>query len=148
MEKKVEIGFKLIHIKTEQFALLEDNYTPDMPINFITSLNFKMNSKDKVIGSFVDFAFEQEKKTIIKIQVSCHFKIENNSWKDFLNDGLSTITIPKGFLSHLAMLTVGTTRGVLFAKTEGTEFSKIIIPSINVTAIVKEDAEFLLVPEL
>lgn len=142
MDKKLPIGFKLLSIKIEQFALLEENYTANKPINIITTLEFKINEKAKIIGSFVGFTFEQEKKPIIKIQISCHFKIKENDWKDFINEGKSSIIIPKGLLSHLAMLSVGTARGILFVKTEGTEFAKIIIPTINVTAIVKKDAEF------
>lgn len=142
MEKKKEIGFKLIHIKTEQFALLEDNYAANKPINITTSLEFKSNNEARMVGSFVDFTFELEKKLIIKIQVSCHFKIQNDSWKSFTKEATSAIIIPKGFLAHLAMLTIGTTRGVLFAKTEGTPFAEIIIPTIDVTTIVKKDAKF------
>jgi hypothetical protein len=40
------------------------------------------------------------------------------------------------------MLTTGTSRGVLFAKTEATQFSKFIVPTLNVTEMIKEDASF------
>lgn len=55
-----------------------------------------------------------------------------------------TLTVPKGFLCHLAMLTVGTSRGILHAKTEGTCFNKYVLPVINVTEIIKGDASFSL----
>jgi hypothetical protein len=45
-------------------------------------------------------------------------------------------------MAHLAMITTSTCRGVLFAKTEGTEFYKFIIPTLNVTGMINEDAEF------
>ena len=40
------------------------------------------------------------------------------------------------------MITIGTTRGVLFAKTESTPFSKYIIPTINVAEMIENDATF------
>ena len=52
------------------------------------------------------------------------------------------LKVPKGFLSHLAVLTIGTTRGILHAKTEGNCFNKYVLPAINVTEIIKEDAIF------
>lgn len=58
------------------------------------------------------------------------------------NSVTNTLVIPKGFLRHLAMLTVGTSRGILHAKTEGTCFNKYVLPTINVTLIIKEDATF------
>ena len=50
--------------------------------------------------------------------------------------------VPKGFLAHLAMITTGTSRGVLFAKTEATPFSKFIVPTLNVEEMIKKDAIF------
>ena len=35
-------------------------------------------------------------------------------------------------------MTIGTTRGILHAKTEGTCFNKYVLPTINVTEIIKE----------
>jgi hypothetical protein len=45
------------------------------------------------------------------------------------------------------MISTGTSRGVLFAKTEATQFSKYIIPSINMAEMIKEDASFDMVVE-
>ena len=40
------------------------------------------------------------------------------------------------------MITVGTLRGVLHAKTENTEFNEFFLPTINVTDLIKEDIRF------
>lgn len=134
------IGFALTAIKTEQFALFEENYSSKKEVNITTSLEFKINEEQKRIGVFATFSFEQAKKTFIKIQISCHFAIDPNAWKDFLKEDL--IIFPKNFMAHLTMLTIGTSRGVLHAKTEGNEFNKFILPTINVNQLVDKDAEF------
>ena len=54
----------------------------------------------------------------------------------------NTLNVPHGFPGHLAMLTGGTTRGILHAKTEGTCYNQYVLPTINVTEIIKEDASF------
>lgn len=135
-----EIGFALQGIKTEQFAIFEENYTPKKEIGLGAGLQFKLDKTNKQIGVFLGFEFMQGKKVFLKIQVSCHFKFEENSWSSFIQE--NKLIIPKGFLTHLAMITIGTARGVLFAKTEGTSFSKYIIPTINVVEMIKEDALF------
>jgi hypothetical protein len=138
-EKKA-IGFSLQSIKTEQFAIFEENYSPKKEIDLGTGLQFKIDNQNKHIGVYLQFEFIQVKKVFLKIQVSCHFKIEENAWNDFVQK--NKLLVPKGFLSHLAMIATGTARGVLFAKTEGTPFSKYIIPTINVAEMIKEDASF------
>ncbi len=138
MEKS--IGFALAAIKTEQFAVFAENYLSNKAANVTTSLEFKINEVDKRIGVFATFTFDNAKKTFIKIQVSCHFSVDPESWNDFKKDNL--VIFPKNFISHLTMLTIGTSRGVLHGKTEGTEFNKFIIPTINVNDLVNKDAEF------
>lgn len=134
------VGFALQGIKTEQFAILEENYSPKKDIGLGTGLQFRIDSLNKQIGSFLSFEFVQSKKVFLKIQVSCHFKIEENAWNSFIQK--DKLVVSKGFLAHLAMITTGTTRGVLFAKTEGTVFSKYIVPTINVAEMIQEDASF------
>jgi hypothetical protein len=142
-KEKNEVGFSLQGIKTEQFAIFEENFVLKKEVSFETGLEFKVDQINKQIGVFFEVKFKQGKKLFIKISVSCHFKIKQESWDAFLMDS-NILKIEKGFLSHLAMLTIGTTRGVLFAKTEGTQFSKFIIPTLNVNDIITEDAVFSL----
>jgi hypothetical protein len=51
-----------------------------------------------------------------------------------------TIILPKGFVRHLAVLTVGTVRGILHTKTEGTDSNKFVLPTINVADMISDDA--------
>lgn len=143
--ENTSVGFALQGIKTEQFAILEENYAPKKDVGLGTGLQFKVDSENKQIGVFLSFEFIQGKKVFLKIQVSCHFKIEETAWASFRKE--DKLIVPKEFLAHLAMITTGTTRGVLFAKTEGTAFSKYIIPTINVAEMIKEDASFEITSE-
>lgn len=148
MEKdNTQVGFTLQGIKTEQFAIFEENYAPKKEAGLSTELQFKIDQKNKQIGVFLGFEFIQGKKVFLKIQVSCHFSIEEKSWLDFIQKENSKLVVPKGFLVHLAMITTGTTRGVLFAKTESTPFSKFIVPTLNVAEMINEDASFNMVVE-
>jgi hypothetical protein len=137
---KTQVGFALQGIKTEQFAIIEEDFTSKKEIGLGTELQFKLDQKNKQIGVFLGFEFMQGKKVFLKVKVSCHFKIEIDSWEEFIQQ--DKVVVPKGFLAHLAMITTGTTRGVLFAKTEATQFSKFIVPTLNVSEMIKEDASF------
>lgn len=137
-QKRIE--FKLQGIKTEQFAILEENFSSEKEISLAANLQFKINSKNKQMGVFLGFEFIQEKTVLLKIIVSCHFKIEDLAWNSLIDE--DKIIFPKDFLAHLAMITTGTARGVLFAKTEDTPFAKYIIPTLNVAELVEKDVSF------
>ena len=134
------IGFAISSIKTEQFAIFEENYSSKKETELSTELQFKLEHSNKHVGVYVSFEFIQGKKILIKIQISCYFRIDENSWKEFEME--NKIIIPKGFLAHLAMITTGTSRGILFAKTEATPFAKFIIPTINIAEMITENAVF------
>ena len=145
-KENTQVGFTLQGIRTEQFAIFEENFAPKKETTLSTELQFKIDQQDKQIGIFLGFEFIQGKNTFLKIQVSCHFKVEKNSWTTFIQNDKKMI-IPKGFLAHLVTIAIGTTRGVLFAKTETTSFSKFIIPTLNAVEMIKEDASFDMVVE-
>jgi hypothetical protein len=147
-KENIKIGFALQSIKNEQFAIFEENYVSKKETALGTELQFKSDQKNKQIGVFIGFEFVQGKKVFLKILVSCHFKIEDSSWDNFIQVKVAKLIIPKEFLAHLAMITTGTTRGILFAKTESTPFSKFIIPTLNVSEMITEDASFDISTEL
>jgi hypothetical protein len=135
-----KVGFALTGIRTEQFAIFEENFTEGIPAGLITGLEFKISKEKKQLGVYATFTFEQKKQAFIKIQVSSHFKISPTSWKGYCSSG--KIVIPKKLITHLTMLTIGTARGVLHAKTENTPFHKFLLPTIDVTKLVTKDTVF------
>jgi len=139
---KSQFRFSFQGIKVEQYAVFEENYNVKKEVEIALNVEFKLNLKDKQIGVFLTIEYNQGKHKILIITVSCHFKIEDESWKSFLHDEGSKIVVPKQFTAHLAMLSVSTTRGVLYAKTEGSLCSQVIVPLINVTEIITQDAVF------
>ena len=147
MEKEnIQVDFTLKGIKTEQFAIFEENYSPQKEAGLDAELQFRLDQKNKHIGVFLGLDFIQGKNIFLKIQVSCHFIIDEKSWTIFIQDN-KKLVIPKGLLEHLAVITIGATRGIVFAKTEGTQFSQFLVPTLNVTEMLKEDASFDLLVE-
>jgi hypothetical protein len=144
MEQK-KVGFELQGIKIEQFAIIDENFSHKKPVELDSQLQFKFDQKQSLIGVEIGFEYIQSKKRLLKIVVSCHFKIEPESWQTFLGIQKDKLVVPKGFLAHLAMITVGTARGVLHVKAESTPFAMFILPAINVVEMIPNDAEIDLV---
>lgn len=146
MGEEKKIGFVLIGIETKQFAILENNYKKGEEITIDINYEFGLDPENRVMGSFVEFDFKHhECSTFMKIVVACHFRISDQTWLELLQE--DEIIFPKIFLTHLCLLTVGTSRGIIFSKTENTILNPLILPTINVTKVVMEDASFPLKKE-
>ncbi|MCK4923117.1 MAG: hypothetical protein KAS71_18845 [Bacteroidales bacterium] len=143
MEKRDnQVSFALTRITTEQFATIESNYCDKDDIKLQSSFRFAADNKKRLVGVFTNFTFEVEQKTFMIIEAGCHFMIKPESWDELINSDGSILKIPKGIVQHLAMITVGTTRGILHAKTENTPFNQYYIPTINVAEMIKQDSVF------
>ncbi len=138
MEKN--IGFKIFRIKTEQFAIIEENFVENSNASIITDLEFKANKVNHIIGVYTTFTYKCEEKAFLKLEISCHFVIAPDSWEKLHDNNI--ISFPKDFMTHLAMMTIGTARGVLHSKTEETKFNQFLLPTINVQELVKDNVTF------
>ena len=137
-----KIGFNLNKINTLQFAIIEDAYDNSIEeFGLDVNLGFGMDFENHAIMSLVKVQFEQNKNNpFLVLEVSCEFDIDSKFWEEF--EDKTTVILPKGFMAHLAMITVGTTRGVLHNKTDNTQFNSYILPTINVAKMISNDGEF------
>jgi hypothetical protein len=138
---ELALRFRIANIDTLEFAILEENYdeSPE-ELSLGTSLNIGADSENHFLKVDVKFQFLQEEMVLLQITVRCEFWIEEKAWDSFIDKNI--ITVPQGFASHLAVITVGTARGVLHEKTNDTPFNRFILPTINITNFIKEDVVF------
>jgi len=134
------VGFSFIKVVTNQFDLNESEFKDKMDIGFNVDVKFGLNEKDKIIAVIFSPAFNQVDKTFLFLDITCHFRISEKSWSDFKKE--NKLKIPVGFLRHLVVLTIGTARGVLHAKTENTHFNQFLIPTVNVQDLLKDGIVF------
>jgi hypothetical protein len=136
------IGFRLAKIATEQFAIIESNFEKKAKIHIQIQFRFAADDKHRLVGVFFKACFETEKKQFLLIEAACHFEITPENWVNMMNQEQNKLTVPKNIMQHLAMLTTGTTRGILHAKTENTCFNQYYLPTINVSKIINQDNVF------
>jgi len=146
MKKKIDhIEFRLLRIVTEQFATIEENYTGnDKIVGLGINLKYGIDIANKAITVLAEIKIEEDNKAFIKLEAGCVFAIEPKKWAQLINEEEKTFKAPKGFIQHLSVLVVGTCRGILHAKTEGTAFNQFFLPTVNVIELVKEDLKITL----
>ncbi len=140
MSKKQQkgVGFAFRAIQTVQFATFPDIYDEDKDVGFWQSYEYGADPNTHFIGVLTEFRFTHGDTPFLTLKVSCHFEIKEEAWQTMQSEDGQSITIEPGFLGHLQMLTIGTCRGVLHAKTENTEFNQYLLPTINVAELIKE----------
>lgn len=146
--KENKVGFGLLKITTEQFAIIESSFIDSEKIQLGAGIEFGIDNNHKVVACIVRFELMIKNSPFLIIHVRCDFGIEAKAWSEFICNEKNSICFPKGFASHLAILTVGTARGVLHAKTENTKFNEYFLPTINITDFVKEDVSFEMIEKV
>lgn len=121
--------FRMFGIHLDQFAILCEDCKDEVGMN--VSLNFKYGDEGKKVACVVAFDFTSESEKVMVLKMTCEFEIQVDDWKTLRSD--KEVVIPKDLLEFFAVHTIGTARGVLFCKTENTQFNYIVIPPINVS---------------
>lgn len=129
--------FKMFKISTLQFAILSN----EVPSNygFNTHAELKHSKDGSAIAVNMTFSFAEADKNIMLLQVQCEFAIHPDDIKKLTAQNV--VKIPKDVLDYFLAQTVGTARGILHCKTEGTPFNGMIIPPLDVTGMLKGDLE-------
>lgn len=137
------IGFSILKIATEQFAIIEDAHKIGEHIQIRHEMSFGIDKPNKRILMRKLARFQHpESSPFMIIDVACHFGINADDWEFLQEQDSESIVIPKDLSIHLAMLVVGTLRGILHAKTENTPFNQYIFPPFDVTSLLPEKLFF------
>ncbi|GGD48364.1 hypothetical protein GCM10011514_10520 [Emticicia aquatilis] len=137
------ISFGINQIATEQFAIIPEAHKIGEAAQIQHELNFGIDKENKRIYVRKLARFQHpDSSPFLIIAVACHFFIVSEDWAKLQVPDSERIVLPKDLGVHLAMLTVGTLRGVLHAKTENTPFSQYIFPPFDVTSLLPEIVSF------
>ena len=123
-------------IRVNQFAILADEVPSGViPVEF--GIQFKTDTVGKWIAVAFKAQYMNESVPLLLLETQCDFQVKPEDWDSLANEG--KLIFPVEFLRHIALHTVGTARGILFCKTEGTAFSRFILPPINLESMLNEE---------
>lgn len=138
-----KLGFALIGLKTLSFAIVETAHKKTGETNLMAQLGFGVDVDDHTITCNARFSFEKKKdQPFLILEVQTLFEINKNDFLSKVSREDKSYLITRGLATHFAVLTVGTARGVLHAKTEGTVYNQYLLPTIDVKNMIQEDVIF------
>jgi hypothetical protein len=130
------IEFQLIKTENKQFVCFPEKVTQGS-LNINTTFQFGVANDRSNIKCDLLLKFNQGEELVLLCEIICYFSVKPESWDEMKTD--NGYSVPVFFLQHMANVVVGLTRGVIFAKSEGTVFQSHVIPLMNLTEIIKED---------
>lgn len=138
-----QLGFALTGLRIVSFATIDTAYKKTGAVNLISEVGFGLDTDEHVISCKAKFSFEKKLgQPFLILEVQGLFEIEKNDFKNKVKQDDGSYMVLQGLAIHFAMLTVGSARGILHAKTEGTVYNEYLLPTIDVKQMVEEDVVF------
>lgn len=131
------IPYRISKIETKQFAIFPDKLINGSTLDIQTNYNFEIRSDLSHIRCSSVINFFQKEQLLLVLEIACYF--------DIAPEGIEFIKeqnkVPVEFLRYMATIAVGTARGIIHAKTEGTVLSSIVLPPVNLVDVIKVDMD-------
>lgn len=129
------VSYRISKISVLQFAIFPDKYKNSGKLELSTEILFEYAQVSKAIACIAKINYIEDDELLAIIQVRCEFSISDEGIKSIEEEKKISLF----FLRYLATITVGTIRGILFSKTEGTTLNSLVLPPIDLTKIIKQD---------
>lgn len=139
---KFRIPFSIKSITTDEFATIDSCYDPLSKVGINTEYGFGINKEENALAVKMSVTLSCEKGTFIILKVICEFEIEEDAFKKFYSKTEKSYHVPKGFFTHLCVITVGTVRGILHARLANTNYKQYLLPSLDLSELIQKDVEF------
>lgn len=139
-KNELHIKFRIQNIETLQYAVIQEDLTQGK-LAFEIGFGFGIDAKSKIVRSTFHYQLFSDSKSCLLIEVAMDFLIEHECFENKFKREKQLI-LEKGFATHLAVITVGTTRGILHEKTRNSPLNSYPIPTINVADQITENVLF------
>ncbi len=129
------IPYNISHIETVQFAIFPDNFINGQEVLINTNCGYNVRSDLNQVRNVISVNYTQNEKLLMVVQLACYYDIAPEGVEAIKAEG----KIPIDFLRYMGSISVGTIRGVIHAKTEGTVLNPVVMPPVNLEEMVKND---------
>ncbi|MBO4817229.1 MAG: hypothetical protein J5498_02960 [Bacteroidales bacterium] len=129
------IPYRISHVETIQFAIFPENFTNGQEVMVNTDCGYNVRTDLHQVRNIISVNYVQNEKLLLVVQLACYYDIAPDGFEAIKKDG----KIPVDFLRYMGSISVGTIRGVIHAKTEGTVLNPVVLPPINLEEMIKSD---------
>lgn len=129
------IPYRIERIETRQFAVFPDKFIHTKTVEVQSSYEFAVSDDISAIRCRSMFHYIQDDQLLLVLEMMTFFSIAPIG----IDEIKKKKHIPVDFLRYMGTIAVGTARGIIHAKTEGTTLNAIVLPPINLVEIIKDN---------
>lgn len=129
------IPYRISRIETVQFALFPDNFQNGQEVRVNTNCGYNVRSDVQQVRNVINVNYLQEDKLLMVAELACYYDIAPEGVESIKAEG----KIPVDFLRYMGSISVGTIRGLIHAKTEGTVLNPVVLPPVNLEEAIQND---------
>lgn len=135
----MDTRFRLLKIEDNQFTIVPNEEATAVK-SYDYGCGFKVSRTRPVIMNEISVTCIGEKgEHLLKLVMCCHFEVEPSDWDAFVEDGKRILPVP--FLCHIASISMGAARGVMFERTKSTALAQYVLPLVNVENFINRQIE-------
>lgn len=129
------IPYKIARLETKQFAIFPESFNNSEGVGVNSSYEFSISADLTAIRCRSIFRYIQDEKVLLVLELNAFFAIAPEGITEIKEKS----SVPVDFLRYMGTIVVGTARGIIHTKTEGSVLNSIVLPPINLVEIIKED---------
>jgi hypothetical protein len=129
------IPYRIFHIETKQFAIFPELFENGANVDVNSSYGFALGLDMSTVKCGSRFNYVQGGKTLLILELHVSFQIAEEGISEIKKKGV----IPVDFLRYMATIVVGTARGIIHTKTEGTVLNSVVLPPVNLVETITDD---------
>lgn len=137
-----DILYKFIRMDLESFTTHEDKHPGDKDeFGISNSFDFAYSFQIEAVLVKTSLRITEEGETVIEAVLSTFFQLDSITASKLKGDN-GSIVLPPELLAQFASLSYGSLRGILYAKTMGTDLEKLILPPNEIRGLFHSPMEF------
>lgn len=131
--KFIKVQETVFYINNEELNAIVGFESNKLNIEIGFKVDFQIEVDLLVISLMVKFQYDSQKIKLLELIATNTFQV--NNLKEFVDISDDEFHDKIGFLPTLISLSIGTIRGILFCRTQGTKLEEFPLPIINATEL-------------
>jgi hypothetical protein len=126
------LGFRLLGIQMTNFELFSELAGTGHELTIAAKLDWRVDPAARVIVAQLGLDYLAGNHRLVALSIENSFELELAAWEAACGSQHKTIELPRAFLMQLGSITIGTARGVLYAKTSDPGRTQYVLPLLDV----------------
>lgn len=138
------LKYRILNFEVPEFAIIKPEPDVDAKYAYNVGVEIGLSPENRMMKFKFTFRFLQQEELCFLIALETELEIEADSW-----DTIATpekVAIPRDAIMHIATVTIGAARGILFERLRNSPWQRFLMPPIEINDLIKSEMVFDVLP--